>query len=106
MIEERFTAEITLACWMVGNNMRLELIQVPEPVPAPDCFFNPHYTGYYHLSFEVKELESVLQSLLSKLGKVKLLLSPTEQTIDSHCYKTAFIADMDGLPIELIEQLD
>lgn len=104
-IEERFTAGITLACWMVGNDTRLELIQIPDPVPAPDCFFDEGYTGYYHLSFRVLDLEGTLQDLVDKLGKVKLLLSPREQTIGVSTYKTAFIADIDGLPIELIEEL-
>lgn len=86
--------------------MRLELIQIPEPNSAPDCFFDEGYTGYYHLSFLVVDLEATLQDLVSKLGKVKLLLTPREQTIGNVTYKTAFIADVDGLPIELIEQIE
>ncbi len=104
-IETRFTTGITLACWLVGNGMRLELMQIPEPHPAPDCFFDEHYTGYYHLSFTIDNLTDTLQNLVNKLGKVKLLLSPREQTIGDVTYKTAFIADIDGLPIELIEPI-
>jgi catechol 2,3-dioxygenase-like lactoylglutathione lyase family enzyme len=40
-VEERFTAGITLACWMRGPWGRLELIQVPQPHPAPDPFGIP-----------------------------------------------------------------
>ncbi|MEO0866873.1 MAG: VOC family protein, partial [Cyanobacteria bacterium J06642_11] len=49
---ERFTAGITLACWMEGLGGRIELMQVPEPAPTADAFSDEHYTGYYHLSFE------------------------------------------------------
>jgi catechol 2,3-dioxygenase-like lactoylglutathione lyase family enzyme len=52
-VEERFTAGITLACWMRGPWGRLELMQVPQPHPAPDPFGDPHYVGYYHPAFEV-----------------------------------------------------
>ncbi|MFN3360214.1 MAG: VOC family protein [Pseudanabaenaceae cyanobacterium] len=104
VVAERFTAGMTLACWLVGNGMRLELMQIPVPQPAPDCFFDEHYTGYYHLSFSVADVEATLQSLVTKLGRVKLLLSPREQQIGDRVYKTAFIADIDGLPIELIQE--
>ncbi|NEP55245.1 MAG: VOC family protein, partial [Moorea sp. SIO3C2] len=42
---ERFTAGITLACWMEGLGGRIELIQVPLPHPTADAFENEHYTG-------------------------------------------------------------
>jgi hypothetical protein len=80
-------------------------MQIPKPHPAPDCFFDEHYTGYYHLSFTIDNLEGTLRTLMEKLGRVKLLLSPQEQTIGAITYKTAFIADIDGLPIELIEPI-
>jgi catechol 2,3-dioxygenase-like lactoylglutathione lyase family enzyme len=34
-VSDRFTAGITLACWMEGLGGRIELIQIPEPKPAP-----------------------------------------------------------------------
>ncbi len=104
-ITERFTAGITLACWMCGAGTYIELIQVPEPKNIPDPFSDEHYVGYYHLSFHVENLESFLQDLVNKLGKVKLLLPPQEQTIGDRTYQVAFIADPDGLPIELMAML-
>lgn len=102
-VETRFTAGITLACWLKGTGTNLELIQIPEPKPAPDCFGDEHYVGYYHLSFHVEDLESLLEQLLADLGKLKLLLPPQTQIIGDRTYKVAFIADPDGLPIELMQ---
>jgi catechol 2,3-dioxygenase-like lactoylglutathione lyase family enzyme len=102
-VTERFTAGITLACWMQGAGTNLELLQVPEPNHIPDPFGDEHYVGYYHLSFHVENLEAFLQDLVNKLGKVKLLLPPREQSIGDRTYRVAFIADPDGLPIELMQ---
>ncbi len=104
-ITERFTAGITLACWMRGSGTYIELIQVPEPKNIADPFSDEHYVGYYHLSFHVEDLESFLQDLVNKLGRVKLLLPTREQTIGDRTYQVAFIADPDGLPIELMAML-
>lgn len=104
-VTERFTAGITLACWMHGAGTNLELIQVPEPKNAPDAFGDEHYVGYYHLSFHVENLEAFLLELVNKLGKIKLLLPPREQTIGDRTYQVAFIADPDGLPIEIMAKL-
>ncbi|PZV14206.1 MAG: glyoxalase [Pseudanabaena sp.] len=103
-VTERFTAGITLGCWMNGAGTHIELMQVPEPNNIPDPFGDEHYVGYYHLSFYVENLETFLQDLVSKLGKVKLLLPPREQTIGDRTYLVAFIADHDGLPIEIMEK--
>jgi len=105
-IETRFTAGITLACWMVGANTRLELMQVPEPQLTANGFDDEGYVGYYHLSFEVENLEIFLPSLVDKLGKLKVLLPPRSQEIGDRSYIVAFIADPDGLPIELIQSLN
>lgn len=102
-VTERFTAGITLACWMHGAGTHLELMQVLSPEHHPDPFGDELYVGYYHLSFHVDNLDVFLQDLVNKLGKVKLLLPPREQTIGDRCYQVAFIADTDGLPIELME---
>jgi catechol 2,3-dioxygenase-like lactoylglutathione lyase family enzyme len=95
-MEEQFTAGITLACWMHGPLGRLELLQIPEPRPAPDCFHDEHYTGYYHLSFDlteaVKSLPDWLKSLEMRfatahehtpdgVSPLKVLLPPTQQMI-------------------------
>ncbi|MGB3513694.1 MAG: VOC family protein [Microcoleaceae cyanobacterium] len=117
---ERFTTGYTLACWMEGLNGRIELIQIPEPKPAPDAFGDEHYVGYYHLSFnltaDVKDLPTWLNSIKQEFDlaaaeqpemfkPLKILLEPNQQIIGNHVYEVAFIADSDGLPLEFIRLL-
>lgn len=116
---ERFTAGITLACWMEGLGGRIELIQVPQPRPAPDAFKDEHYTGYYHLSFDLTQITDSLPDWLDALAQsfeqpvddtestqsLQILLEPTQQIIGDRVYEVAFIADTDGLPLELIRVL-
>lgn len=117
---ERFTTGYTLACWMEGLGGRIELIQIPEPKPAPDAFADEHYVGYYHLSFDLTELVSDLPSWLTSLKErfvlaaqsqpeqlqpLKVLLEPTQQQIGDRIYEVTFIADADGLPLEFIRVL-
>lgn len=119
-VSERFTAGITLACWMEGPLGRIELIQIPEPRPAADAFGDEHYTGYYHLSFDITETTPDLPAWLDNLQKrfvlaaesesselepLKVLLKPTQQIIGDRAYEVAFIADADGLPLEFIRVL-
>jgi catechol 2,3-dioxygenase-like lactoylglutathione lyase family enzyme len=114
---ERFTTGYTLACWMEGLGGRIELIQIPQPKPAPDAFADEHYVGYYHLSFDLTDitpdLPSWLTSLKARFAEVaentsgnmeplKVLLEPTQQQIGNRIYEVAFIADTDGLPLEFI----
>ena len=118
---DRFTTGYTLACWMEGLNGRIELIQIPEPHPAPDAFGDEHYVGYYHLSFDLTEATTDLLSWLSSLKEklderareqpaqfqaLKVLLEPTQQMIGDRVYEVAFIADADGLPLEFIRVLN
>ena len=117
---ERFTTGYTLACWMEGLGGRIELIQIPEPRPAPDAFEDEHYVGYYHLSFDLTDLATDLSSWLTGLKArfvealytqpdlfhpLKVLLEPTQQQIGDRVYEVAFIADADGLPLEFIRVL-
>lgn len=114
-VHERFTAGITLACWMEGLGGRIELIQVPEPRPAADAFSDEHYTGYYHLSFDVTEVTPSLPAWLAELrqrfaddsnaGHLKVLLEPQQQIIGDRVYEVTFLADADGLPLEFIRVL-
>lgn len=119
-VHERFTTGYTLACWMEGLGGRIELIQIPEPKPAPDAFGDEHYVGYYHLSFDLTERVADLLSWLTSLQKrfadasnqnpdqfqsLKILLEPTQQMIGDRVYEVAFIADTDGLPLEFIRCL-
>jgi catechol 2,3-dioxygenase-like lactoylglutathione lyase family enzyme len=110
---ERFTTGYTLACWLTGQESRLELIQIPEPHPAPDAFNDQHYIGYYHLSFDLSSQANDLSSWLTDFGiklatnpdfklEAKILLAPHQQSIGERVYEVAFVADPDGLPIELL----
>lgn len=116
-MEQRFTTGMTLACWLTGWGSRLELIQIPEPKPAPDAFGDEHYVGYYHLSFDVTEQVDSLPEWLNQqrsrfqqaaeqnpdqISPLTVLLEPTQQMIGETVYEVAFIADADGLPLEII----
>ncbi|UIE40266.1 VOC family protein [Leptodesmis sichuanensis] len=117
VVHERFTTGYTLACWMEGWGGRLELIQIPQPRPAPDAFHDQHYVGYYHLSFDLTEATPDLPTWLDALKAqfrqaamqnpdqyqpLKVLLEPEQQMIGDRIYEVAFIADADGLPLEFI----
>ncbi|WAL58172.1 VOC family protein [Thermocoleostomius sinensis] len=115
---ERFTAGMTLACWMKGLGGRIELLQVPQPRPAADAFGDEHYTGYYHLSFDLTDMIDDLSDWLASLkiqfaqasetGKTQpltILLEPTQQIIGDRVYEVAFVADADGLPLEFIRMM-
>ncbi len=115
---ERFTAGITLACWMEGLGGRIELLQVPQPRPAADAFEDEHYTGYYHLSFDLTDRTDDLPDWLDQLKArfaqaaeagqaepLKILLEPTQQMIGEHVYEVTFIADSDGLPLEFLRMM-
>jgi catechol 2,3-dioxygenase-like lactoylglutathione lyase family enzyme len=109
-LEERFTAGYTLACWMAGLGGRIELLQVPEPLPAPDPFGDEHYVGYYHLSFDlttaIADLGDWMDGLKTRFdGDLTVLLEPQQQQIGSRVYEVAFIADRDGMPIEFLRQM-
>ncbi len=113
-VTTRFTAGITLACWMEGLGGRIELIQVPEPNPAMDAFADEHYTGYYHLSFDltgqIERLADWIEKLQAEVGeiggKLKILLAPETQQIGEDTYEVAFLADTDGLPLEFIRRIE
>jgi catechol 2,3-dioxygenase-like lactoylglutathione lyase family enzyme len=119
-VSERFTTGYTLACWMEGLGGRIELIQIPQPRPAPDAFEDEHYVGYYHLSFDITDVAAELPSWLTALKErfaaaqktqpeqyqlLKVLLEPTQQQIGDRVYEVAFIADADGLALEFIRVL-
>jgi catechol 2,3-dioxygenase-like lactoylglutathione lyase family enzyme len=117
---ERFTTGMTLACWMEGLGGRIELIQIPQPQPAPDAFGDEHYVGYYHLSFDLTRhadslprwLEALKDQFLraaaeqpDRVDPLKVLLPPTQQMIGDRVYEVTFIADADGLPLEFLRVL-
>lgn len=117
---ERFTTGYTLACWLEGLNGRIELIEIPQPQPAPDAFGDEHYVGYYHISFDLTHQVSDLVSWLNYLKDqfhqaiieqpnlfqpLNILLEPMQQMIGDRVYEVMFIADSDGLPLEFIRSL-
>jgi catechol 2,3-dioxygenase-like lactoylglutathione lyase family enzyme len=113
-VSERFTTGYTLACWMEGSLGRLELIQIPEPKPAPDAFHDEHYVGYYHLSFDLTDRTTDLTEWLSALSDrlnsftqchLNILLAPAQQSIGATVYEVTFIADPDNLPLEFIRRM-
>jgi catechol 2,3-dioxygenase-like lactoylglutathione lyase family enzyme len=115
-VQERFTTGYTLACWMMGTAGRLELIEIPQPKPAPDAFGDEHYVGYYHLSFDLTEdlegrsledwLNAWRKTLLEKSLPFCVLLLPQIQTIGELTYRVTFAADPDGLPLEFLHRID
>lgn len=119
-VRDRFTTGYTLACWMEGLNGRIELIQIPEPKPAPDAFGDEHYVGYYHLSFDLTattdDLVTWLESLKDRFTTaaqaqpdqfqpLTVLLEPEQQMVGDRVYEVTFIADTDGLPLEFIREM-
>ena len=113
-VKTRFTAGITLACWMEGLGGRIELMQVPEPRPAIDAFEDEHYTGYYHLSFDLSDRTDSLSNWLDDLqqtaqqagSQISVLLPPQQQQIGDDLYEVAFLADTDGLPLEFLRRIE
>jgi hypothetical protein len=98
---------------MEGLSGRLELIQIPEPHPAPDAFGDEHYVGYYHLSFDLTDLAVDLTSWLADFTATlqaaaqpapRVLLPPAQQMIGTTVYEVMFINDPDSLPLELIHR--
>jgi catechol 2,3-dioxygenase-like lactoylglutathione lyase family enzyme len=113
-VTERFTTGYTLACWLEGLGGRIELIQIPEPKPAPDAFGDEHYVGYYHLSFDLSAVTPDLGTWLTDFdhrlqstdqSAATVLLAPTQQMIGANVYEVIFLADPDLLPLEFIRNL-
>ncbi len=113
-VTERFTTGYTLACWLEGLGGRIELMQIPEPKPAPDAFGDEHYVGYYHLSFDLTAITPDLNTWLACLNTqlqaaaqpaLTILLAPTQQVIGASIYEVTFLADPDHLPLEFIRNL-
>jgi glyoxylase I family protein len=81
---------------MIGNDYQIELFSFPNPPERPSY---PEARGLRHLAFEVDHLEEEVKELQSKSIPVETI------RVDPFTGKRfTFIADPDGLPIELYEK--
>lgn len=80
----------------VGDQYQVELFSFPEPPPRPS---RPEATGLRHLAFEVDNIDEAILEI-SKHG---VAIEPVR--LDEFTGKRfTFLADPDGLPIELYEK--
>lgn len=89
---ERQSWKLDLA---LNGNYVIELFSFPDPPKRPS---RPEATGLRHLAFAVTDLESEI-SRLAALGVVTEPIRTDEYTGKQF----TFLADPDGLPIELYE---
>ena len=90
--EERQSYKLDLA---LNGQYIIELFSFPSPPLRPS---RPEASGLRHLAFSVNNLENVIATL-EKLGVVAEPIRTDEYTGK----RFTFIADPDGLPIELYE---
>lgn len=80
----------------VGDQYQVELFSFPEPPPRPS---RPEATGLRHLAFEIDNIDEAILEI-SKYG---VAIEPVR--LDEFTGKRfTFLADPDGLPIELYEK--
>lgn len=90
--EERQSWKLDLA---LNNQYIIELFSFPDP---PARVSNPEASGLRHLSFAVTDLENAIE----RLHAFGVETEPVR--IDSYTQKRfTFLADPDGLPLELYE---
>ena len=91
--EERQSYKLDLA---VGDTYQIELFSFPDPPARPS---RPEARGLRHLAFEVDNLEENIRHLAAHA-------IPTEPIrVDEWTGKRfTFLADPDGLPVELYEK--
>lgn len=80
----------------IGNFV--ELFEHESPLPLEDNLMDFQRVGIKHISFVVQEIEPVLDAVVKNGGSI---------IRDIHEGKTvkrnAFVGDLDGIPIELVE---
>lgn len=90
--EERKSWKLNLG---IDDQYILELFSFPDP---PKRLSQPEATGLRHLAFEVNNINEVIE----KLNRDEVICEPI-RTDEYTGKKFTFIADPDGLPIELYE---
>jgi glyoxylase I family protein len=90
--EERDSYKLDLE---VNGHYQIELFSFPTPPARPSY---PEAAGLRHLAFEVDDIEEAVRHLTTMQVEVEdIRIDPWTQK------KFAFLADPDGLPIELYE---
>jgi glyoxylase I family protein len=90
--EERDSYKLDLE---VNGHYQIELFSFPTPPERPSY---PEAAGLRHLAFEVDDIEEAVRHLTTMQVEVEdIRIDPWTQK------KFAFLADPDGLPIELYE---
>ncbi len=91
--KERLSYKLDLE---VGNQYQIELFSFPNP---PERTSHPEACGLRHLAFEVDEIIQAVDYIKQKGISVEPI------RIDEFTGKRfTFFADLDGLPIELVEK--
>lgn len=91
--EDRQSYKLDLA---IGNNYVIELFSFPNP---PERVSRPEAAGLRHLAFEVNDIETTRNYLLSHSIESETI------RIDEYTEKSFFfIADPDNLPIEFYQK--
>ena len=115
--ECRFRSGAARCAWLTGASTRLELIEVPSYVnatAAPDGLVE-EAVGLNHLAFDVTDdaggddLAAYLQRLNARSEtqfrkSLRLALAPQQLLAGGAAYEYAFVADPDGVLLELIRR--
>ena len=113
----RFRSGAARCAWLTGAATRLELIEVPSYVnatAAPDGLVE-EAVGLNHLAFDVTEDtgDDDLAAYLTRLNarseerfrkSLRLALAPQQLLAGGAAYEYAFVADPDGVLLELIRR--
>ena len=82
-------------CDLQIGSAQIELFSFPDPPPRPS---RPEARGLRHLAFRVTSLEPII----ARLEEFGIIVEPIR--IDEHTQRRfTFLADPDGLPLELYE---
>lgn len=76
----------------------VELFEHDEPLPLQENLMDFQRVGIKHISFIVDKLEPVISSAVREGGSVI-----REPRSGKTVKRNAFVADLDGIPIELVE---
>ncbi len=83
------------------NHNIIELFEHENPIPLKEDLMDFQNVGIKHIAFVVENIESVIEKAISCGGKI---IWPAKEGITVK--RIAFISDLDGIPIELVELSD